>query len=348
MVKRVLITAVLLLAAFCSALDFTYVEMENYGSAVSRIVIGLYGTGDYKVIEGNNYVEINLDNTNANKANIQYQPGGLVYAIEQIDNKMVIPISSSYLLEQMVLDSPRRLVLDIIVAKPDKQQKLELADFYTSAGKLNSADKIYYELAKSYPEDYAILYKWTLLLKQRGSSRINEIAAKIPQNSEYYPFAQQIIKGNQLRKAAQCTPAVKTQNACKIEGDKEKAETKSLSLIPKAPEKAEKTANPIKDKKLFATKWIPKLMLLIILILLLILIYHILANVGKRKKKPPLNFNLESQKKTELTTEENKTLVLMVRRLLDSGWKNSEIARELKISEEEVERLVQLCHQDES
>jgi len=343
MIKRVLITAVLLSAAFCSALDFTYVEMENYGSAVSRIVIGLYGTGDYKVIEGNNRVEIKLDNTNANNANIQYQPGGLVNAIEQIDNKMIIPVSSPYLLEQMILDSPQRLVLDIIVAKPDKQQKLELADFYASAGKLNSADKIYYELSKSYPEDYAILYKWTLLLKQRGSNRINNIAAKIPQNSEYYPLAQQVLKRNQIPKTAQCNPAEKTQIAGKTVCDQEKAET----IIPQAPETG-KTANTIQDKKLPATKWMRKLMLLIILILILILIYHLIANIGKRKKKPTLDFKMESENKTEIPAEENKTLVLMVQRLLDSGWKNSEIARELKISEEEVERLMQLRHQDES
>ena len=261
--------------------------------------------------------------------------------------RIYITGSSSKLLSKEIASSLRGRTLSYSIFPYSFKEYLLYhnikTDFYTSAGKLNSADKIYYELSKSYPEDYAILYKWTLLLKQRGSNRINNIAAKIPQNSEYYPLAQQVLKGNQIPKTAQCNPAEKTQIAGKTVCNQEKAET----IIPQAPETG-KTANTIQDKKLPATKWMRKLMLLIILILILILIYHLIANIGKRKKKPTLDFKMESENKTEIPAEENKTLVLMVQRLLDSGWKNSEIARELKISEEEVERLMQLRHQDES
>ena len=76
MLKRVLITVILLAAGVCSALESTYIETQNYGSAVSRIVIGLYGTGAYKVEQGNNFVEIKLDNSDVSKLNISIPAGG--------------------------------------------------------------------------------------------------------------------------------------------------------------------------------------------------------------------------------------------------------------------------------
>jgi len=248
----------------------------------------------------------------------------------------------------MILDSPRRLVLDIIVAQPDKQQKLEIADFYTSTGKLNSADKIYGQLHHKYPDDHEILYKWVLLLKQRGSSRLKDIAAKIPQNSEYYPLAQQIVKGNYRDKTTLIYPEGKTKNACKISSTGEKTTTESIYIIPETQQETKQPSKPDKEKKLYSTKWIRRIMLIIILILLLILIYHFIANISRKKRKTAYNISIEPESKEKIPSEENKTFFLMVCRLLDFGWTNSEIARELKISEEEVERLVQLCHQDES
>jgi hypothetical protein len=47
---KVLFMLTLLIASLCAAIDFTYVDMENYGSGVSRIVVGFYGTGNYEVI----------------------------------------------------------------------------------------------------------------------------------------------------------------------------------------------------------------------------------------------------------------------------------------------------------
>ena len=348
MFKRVLITVILLAAGVCSALESTYIETQNYGSAVSRIVIGLYGTGAYKVEQGNNFVEIKLDNSDVSKLNISIPAGGLLKSIEQFGDKIIIAISCPFCLEQMILDSPRRLVLDIIVAQPDKQQKLEIADFYTSTGKLNSADRIYGQLHHKYPEDHEILYKWVLLLKQRGSSRLKDVAAKIPQNSEYYPLAQQIVKGNYRDKTTLIYPEGKTKNACKISSTGEKTTTESIYIIPETQQETKQPSKPDKEKKLYSTKWIRRIMLIIILILLLILIYHFIANISRKKRKTAYNISIEPESKEKIPSEENKTFFLMVCRLLDFGWTNSEIARELKISEEEVERLVQLCHQDES
>lgn len=348
MFKRVLITVILLAAGICSALESTYIETQNYGSAVSRIVIGLYGTGAYKVEQGNNFVELKLDNSDGSKLNISNPAGGLIKSIEQFSDKIIIAISCPYCLEQMILDSPRRLVLDIIVAQPDKQQKLEIADFYTSTGKLNSADKIYGQLHHKYPDDHEILYKWVLLLKQRGSSRLKDIAAKIPQNSEYYPLAQQIVKGNYRDKTTLIYPEGKTKNACKISSTGEKTTTESIYIIPETQQETKQPSKPDKEKKLYSKKWIRRIMLIVILILLLILIYHFIANISRKKRKTTYNINIEPESKEKILPEENKTFFLMVCRLLDFGWTNSEIARELKISEEEVERLVQLCHQDES
>jgi len=348
MLKRVLITVILLAAGVCFTLESTYIDAQNYGSAASRIVIGLYGTGDYKVEKGNDFVEIKLDNSDLSKLNISNPAGGLIKSIEQFGDKIIIAISCPYCLEQMILDSPQRLVLDIIIAQPDKEQKLEIADFYTSTGKLNSADKIYGQLHHNYPEDHEILYKWILLLKQRGSSRLKDIAAKIPQNSEYYPLAQQIVKGDYRDKTMLVYPEGKTKNACQISSTEEKTTTESIYIIPETQQEKKQTSKPDKVKKLYSTKWIRWVMLIIILILLLILIYHFLANISRKKRKTTYNINIEPDSKEKISPEENKTFCLMVCRLLDFGWTNSEIARELKISEEEVERLVQLCHQDES
>ena len=322
MFKRVLITVILLAAGICSALESTYIETQNYGSAVSRIVIGLYGTGAYKVEQGNNFVEIKLDNSDVSKLNISIPAGGLLKSIEQFGDKIIIAISCPFCLEQMILDSPRRLVLDIIVAQPDKQQKLEIADFYTSTGKLNSADRIYGQLHHKYPEDHEILYKWVLLLKQRGSSRLKDVAAKIPQNSEYYPLAQQIVKGNYRDKTTLIYPEGKTKNACKISSTGEKTTTESIYIIPETQQETKQPSKPDKEKKLYSTKWIRRIMLIIILILLLILIYHFIANISRKKRKTAYNINIEPESKEKIPPEENKTFFLMVCRLLDFGWTN--------------------------
>ncbi len=348
MTKRFFVTLILLTAVFCSALEVTYIDWQNYGSAATRIVIGLYGTGDYKVDKSNDFVEIKLDNADVSKVDISNSAEGLIKSIEQFGDKIVISTFCPYCLEQMELDAPRRLVLDLIVAQPDKQQKIELADFYTSVGKLNSADKIYSELHRNYPSDYEILYKWACLLKQRGSGRLKEIVGKIPEKSEYYSLAQQMLKGTEKKDSAQLCSPQKAQNACKISSVEEKTTTDSLYIMPKTQQDKKQTTKPAKVKKLYGRKWISRIMLLIILMLLLILIYHFIASISRKKRKTTLNINIEPENKEDIHPEENNTLCLMVRRLLDFGWTNSEIAKELKISEEEVERLVQLCNQDES
>ncbi len=363
---KVLFMLTLLIASLCAAIDFTYVDMENYGSGVSRIVVGFYGTGNYEVIPNSDYVEVKIDNNNPSKVNISYEGGNIVRSIVQRNNSIRISVSPTFRLERMVLEDPFRLVLDIIVAKPNRQQKLDIAEFYTSCGKLNSADKIYVELNRDYPNDGEVLYKWALLLEQRGSNRLKAIVAKIPKNSAYYSAGQDILNRVYGRKAAAGTSSEKAapqEKPKSVEEPKPIEPLKANKEIPPAVE-TEQTVQPeslvatpplpqdiqeaplpsgSEESKLSFFEKNPLLIVFFVLLLLLIIIIFIFIHSGKKKPKPVVFAPPENRKEGEALDTE--TLCRMVSRLLINGWTNKQIAKELKLPEEEVERLVKLSHQ---
>ena len=73
------------------------------------------------------------------------------------------------------------------------------------------------------------------------------------------------------------------------------------------------------------------------------IIIFIFIHSGKKKPKPVVFAPPENRKEGEALDTE--TLCRMVSRLLINGWTNKQIAKELKLPEEEVERLVKLSHQ---
>jgi tetratricopeptide (TPR) repeat protein len=305
-------------------------------------------------------VEVKIDNNNPSKVNIGYKGGNIVRSIEQRNNRIRISISPAYRLERMVLEDPLRLVLDIIVANPNRQQKLNIAEFYTSCGKLNSADKLYVELNRDYPNDGEILYKWALLLEQRGSNRLKAIVAKIPKISTYYSMGQSILARVYGKKAPSTPPAEKTTPQ---EKPKPIEPPKPVQEIPPAPESdqtvlpesliatpplqqdVQETPLPMQKKEstLSFFEKNPLLIVFFVLLLLLIIIIFIFIHSGKKKPKPIVSVPPEIRK--DSASLDTETLCRMVSRLLINGWTNKQIAKELKLPEEEVERLVKLSHQ---
>ncbi|MEN6445072.1 MAG: hypothetical protein ABFC98_03395 [Candidatus Cloacimonas sp.] len=366
MKAKILFTFILLIASLCAAIDFSFVDMENYGSGVTRIVTGFKGSGNYDVVSGSNYVEVTIDNENASRVNISYEGGNIVRSIEQKNNRLRIAISPAYRLEKMVLEEPLRLVLDIIVAKPNRQQKLDIADFYTSCGKLNSADKIYGELNNDYPSDGEILYKWALLLEQRGSNRAKGIVTKIPKNSAYYSAGQDLLARLNGQKIPATPPPEKPSTPEKIMQKEEPRPIEPTQPIqeppateeiikmpmpetlianPPMPEGSQKSSLPSEQeetKESFLDQN-PLLIVFIVLLVLLLCIIFIFLHGSKKKFKP--SATLLSEIKATNTNLDTDTLCRMVSKLLENGWTNRQIAKELKLPEEEVERLVKLCHQ---
>ncbi len=337
MKNTILVTIMLLTVALLNAsLGWTFVNSESYGSAVVRIVIGLYGEGNPSVIKSPDGLSVKLSNYEpGNQPTINHNPGALVKSIEQSGAEVNISMARGFRFEQSNFNSPRRLVLDVFVSNPDKAQRLQIADFYSEKGKWNSADKTYNDLHLDYREDMQILYNWALLLHKRGSARATEKLSQISPESSYYQKAQNLLT--------------------KIHGDEEPLPPPPPLQIPVQPETTE-DSTAVKDTIIAApiqapisvpaTKVRVKFGFAPVLVFLAILLATAIIVFSFRKKKPSTPRLAHHPKFNSLDAPlDTKTMCRMVSKLLADGWTQREISRELKISQQDVESFVQLCHQ---
>jgi hypothetical protein len=337
MKNTILVTIMLLAVALLNAsLGWTYVKSESYGSAVVRVVIGLYGEGDPSVSKTSESLSVKLNNYEpGNQPKIYHNPGALVESIVQSGAEVRISIARGFRFEQSSFNSPRRLVLDVFVSNPDKAQRLQIADFYSEKGKWNSADKIYNDLHIDYREDMQILYNWALLLHKRGSVRATDKLSQIPPESSYYQQAQNLlakIHGDE----EPLPPPPPLQTPVQPESTEDSTAVKDTIITAPLPAPISVPATKIRVKLGFA----PVLVLLSVLLAIAIIVFSF------RKTKPsaprPVHHPNFNSSDAPLDT---KTMCRMVSKLLADGWTQREISRELKISQRDVEGYVQLCHQ---
>lgn len=327
-----LLALVMLLPA---AASLEYVNMENHGSAVTRIVIGWNGSSGTEVFRSDAGLDVLIKDYLASSATINFKSGALVSGIEQQNNTIRIKVKSSFRFEQLNLGN--KLAVDIFTDNPDKAQRLIIADFYASTGKLNTADKVFNDLHIDYREDSEILYKWALLLNRRGSARATEKLAMIPVSSPYYAKGQQlmaIIHGDE----EPLPPPPQTEEKAEIMPVPALTDTLAKDTLSTAPQAVAPVKQPA--RKSFAFPFVPFLIVLGAVLIVFVLFFSLLG----KKKKPALNNYTPIMKESE-TALDSKTMCRMVSKLIADGWTRREIARELKISLKEVEQYLLLCHQ---
>jgi len=337
MKKPILVAGLMLVVSMlCASLGWTSVRTESYGSAVDRIVIELMGEGDPIVSKSGEGIQVKLrDYAAGSQATINHNPSALVLGIKQTGALLTISISGSFCYEQSSYNNRRRLVLDVFRADPDKAQRLQIAGFYGETGKLNSADKAYNALHTDYRQDMQILYNWALLLHKRGSVRATEKLSQIPQESSYFQQAQKLlakIHGDE----EPLPPAPVQQTNLQPEAGSDSVAVKDTIIS--APEPSPVVSNPPQCP--FQRNYLPILIGLAVLLAIVIIVF----SFGKKKSPQPRQIQ-EPHIQDSDSALDTKTMCRMVSKLLADGWTQREIARELKISQREVENYVQLCHQ---
>lgn len=344
---KVFFSLFMLICVVCvlnAEVSYKSVIMENYGSAVTRVVVSFSGQAETGVSTSSNSLELRVSNLSpGSQASIGYKSGGLLTGIEQNGETISISAKSPVRVEQLSLG--KSIALDVFVSNPNKAQRLEIADFYSEKGKLNSADKAYNDLHIDYREDMQILYNWALLLAKRGSARATDKLSMIPSSSSYYPKAQALmakIHGDE----EPVPPPPPIYPLDKIHAAPAKLETTEPTSMPadsivRAPVPETKPAPLPKPvaKKSPLMGFLP--MLAVEALLLGIFIWVIYLAI--KRKKPGLDLD-EPESLTETSSLDTNTMCRMVSKLLSDGWTLREISKEMKIPVKEVEHLVQLCH----
>ncbi|MDD2228279.1 MAG: hypothetical protein PHY48_02580 [Candidatus Cloacimonetes bacterium] len=326
--------AVTLLVA---SVGITSVNMEDYSGAVVRVVIGLSANGTYQISSNPGSLDFKLDNFISNsKARIATKDSNLVSAIEQDGDVLHITVKQAYRYETSSFTYPRRVAVDIFKNNPNREERLDIAAFYSDTGKLNSADKTYSDLHIDYRQDSEILYKWAVLLHKRGSSRASEKLFYIPTGAPYFEQAKKlmaVLHGEE--EPLPPPPPIAIEETDNVQ---------TPPPVSAEPAKVPEVSALVQTKQAPAIcpiNWlgvIPKLVLLGFLLAISVIIF-VFAVTRKRKPEPEPSPFIKSS-----TSLDTKTLCSMVSKLLSDGWSMREISKELKISLKEVEQLVQICH----
>lgn len=350
MKKMILLVVFGLLALIMQAsVGIATVKMEDHSGAVCRVVIGLNGEAKYSFSESTGNLAIRFADFDTNtKARIYRVQSDLISGIEQDGEVLRLIIDKHFRYETMSFEYPPRLVVDVFVTSPNRAERLAIADFYSEMGKFNSADRAYASLHADYPQDAQILYHWALLLQKRRSGRALEVLAKIPETSQYYEPGQR-LRARLTGESLTLPVAPKAENPAPpvVESTPEALAPQDSSLIPTPPQdvKQEKPA-PVAPKmpvKKATNPFMLQVAVLIgLLVLLAVVLYYLFT--GKKQPKIALPANEASDPREEEASD--RTMRRMVSKLLDDGWTHKEIAREMKISTAQVERLLRFSHVD--
>jgi len=334
--RKLLFLLVLLLLTvwlFGSA-AISFVNMEDHGGAVCRVVIGLDGNSEAEATQNGNRLEVLVKDWLPGTAAIANSPSGLLSSVEQHGNSIFIIAKRAFRYEQLSLGN--RLAYDIFVTDPDKRQRLAIAGFYAETGKLNSADRAYGELHTDYREDGEILYKWALLLQKRGSQRATDKLLLIPKASPFYAKGQALLAT--LHADEEPLPPPEPVAPPAPQSRITPPMPQSADTLTKAPEPMPQAVPASQPQRSYG--FLPLLIILGAAILVIIVVF----SLSRHRKRPDRSLST-TEFETSDTALDSKTMCRIVSKLIADGWTTREIARELKVSQREVERYLQLCHQ---
>lgn len=311
---------------------------------VTRVVITLSDKTEwsYAADTGGHAVKVQI--YNCESANPQTQglnTSSLVKQITTVQNKdncaITLDLSGAFYIETMALENPYRIVLDLFKAKRsyNLDEIWAQAEFYEKAGKLIPAGKEYAKASRRFPDNKDTCFLWgRLMLRQQNYEKAKDKFRSVPEKSVYYGEAQRFLTmliNNDYSGAEQAVKPVEAAPEI-VTAKTDKAETAVAEpVVEEQCGGSWKPCSIVQRRVLGMPIWGWLIVVLILAIALLLIVD--LKRLMKDKKAQKLS--------NSVSVIQNEALKLkMVKKLMESGWNASAIARELMLSEKEVQALL--------
>jgi tetratricopeptide (TPR) repeat protein len=351
------------------------ITVNGENMIVTRVVVTLSQKAEwsYQTETDKHVINLTIRNCIAQSPTIEGLNTGFLVRDVTADNSrqdvtVRIVMSGPFYLETLHTDEPYKIVFDLFTFKKHYsfQEQLAMAAFYEKSGKWFAAGKQYAQMQRDFPPNPDIYYYWAkLLLKQHNYAKAQSRLELVIPHSNYYEAAQAMLaklknkdyteinkqiadKPEAIAPASKANKANTSTQFRSINGNLANAtyQTDSLSttdtVVVNAPQPVQPKAasmsiikriqNYVSQIKATQVK-IPGWGLFISLLILVIFIFIILDIIYLHRHKKE-----QKAKQTPQLFKDDAVKAKMVRKLLENGWNEAEIARELLIDAKDVKR----------
>ncbi len=336
----------LLLSSLCLLLAQAKIDNITYNGEnliVTRIVISLSQKAVWSTQTDldNHVVNVQIRNCDGSNAKIEQQINSSLVKNVSAESKgkyavVTIAANGPFYVETMEMKSPFKIVVDLFEFKRTYtyQEQLAQATFYEKVGKWNTAGKQYAKMRRDFPYEIDVNYLWAkLLLKQNNYDKAKDKLEAVSSDSDHYKDAQYLLTKLKQKNFTVIQEQIADKPDSEVYVPPIAPRPKPTSIVvPRTTfqsimKDTEKTVN-IKLAEVPVWGWF--ILLLVVLIAIFILLDFLRHHKQQTESKP-------GQKVSLLLDDSIKTDMIM--KLLDSGWNEKQIARELLISPKEVKRF---------
>lgn len=341
MKKILLLICVLLVGLSLQAVELQDINSHAYGD-ITRLVLSLSRSVRYTILYSpeKQSLKITMKQTRAT-GDIQEPIQGLSPVIQsskfsQIGNSLVLELTGTQKLhyEHFTLrENGYKIVLDLYPAAMEEtlQGQTKLAYFYAETENYVKSQKLFESLASEYPVDTVYNYYWGLsLLSQNNKEQAIEKFKAVKQGVPEFLMAQ-----IELKNLGQPTLIV---DAPKQPQHTKQGNWLNKQLSPLFTTESKLSFNLPTWLTTALALWIIIGLLLCILILA---IFVVVLSVKVHNLKIQL-CNIRNKNTVSILIDDDSKKK-MVSRLVQNGWSNREISKELHISVKEVEAIIELC-----
>ncbi len=345
-----------------SVVDKIDVSFDN--PMVTRVAIALSKDADwsYTVDKDKHLVNVVIKNCNVSNPIITgLNKSNLVSDIDLSNSNgnglLALTLAGPFYIETLTVDNPFKIVLDLFVYKNSYSytESHQQAIFYEKSGMYSKAGRQYAKMQSNFPDNKDTNYYWgSLYIKQRKPDKAKEKMQAVTKESQFYMQAQAMLAkldGKELPIAKKVEPVIEqeiTEKPLPVIQESTKISDQG-TVIPKKVIIRHKpfkffdfrtllsgTSQKIANSKLFVLLrslpiwfWIIVLVTLGIVALVIFDVMRLRRKEGKKRKT----------NKTAAQAQSKSKLNIVVK-LLEKGWKEKEIARELQISPKEAHTLI--------
>lgn len=342
------------------------IDVSYDNPVVTRVAIALSkeASWTYTIDKDQHVVNVSIKDCNvANPIVSGSNKSNLVSDIKLSNNEsyglIAVTLSGPFYIETLTVDNPFKIVLDLFAYKKvySYQDLLYQAIFYEKSGMYTKASKQYTIMQSNYPKMPDTNYYWgNLYIKQRRPDKAKDKLSAVPQESQFYKQAQTALaklEGNTAADIKKVEPVVAQDVKKEAPSIEEtlpiKADSnESSDTIPIVPHRVRLKHKPFKffDLKTFLQRnsqkianskfiifinslpfwfWIIVFVALAIVVLVIFDVIHVRRKMGVNK----------TAKKTKFSSQ-NPAKLNMIVKLLEQGWKEKEIAREMQMTPKEA------------
>jgi hypothetical protein len=330
--KRLLVLLLILGNSMLFATSILNIRAKEYYESVCRLVFDVDRDTDFLVEETTDGFYIGIPGFDG-KIPRHDLSKTFLSSLEPEKGGLMVSSAEELGFYTMRLSASKSLVIDFYKKSTDKAARLAIARFNSDKGRWVAADKDFSRLVVDYPNHWDLWYYWAELLVKRESSRAQEKLAKIPPESSYYARAQALLGADQ----AEQEPSIETEPDLPLAA--EPVKPAQDSVVYDFPVEAQAPAAPLPHTSEKAAWNYPLLFVISFAFILLIVVLYLIF----RKKRQKVG-NWQSGIQESSLSMDTATISRMVNRLLADGWTNKEIARELKISLQEVDQIIRRLH----